>query len=114
MSARIAPAARLLGECPFPSEPEPEDDASTAAWRSRLHSHADLRPGFRHDDQLRRDGWMQAQGTIAARIEDAGLIRGRMAVSLLEDGWAAVVLWALAWIALATLAALAGRPLGVG
>jgi hypothetical protein len=94
---RHAAAARLLGECPFPS-------ADPTKWLPTLAEEY---------DQLRRDGWMAASGTLAARLEDAGL-RGRMAVSLLEDGWAAVVLWALAGVALATLAALAGRLLGAG
>jgi hypothetical protein len=92
---RHAAAARLLGR-----HPEPCCEAETPE-RTKLY------------DLGWHDGCAASRRQLAARIEAAGL-RGRMAVSLLEDGWAAVVLWALAGLALATLAALAGRLLGAG
>jgi hypothetical protein len=74
---RHAAAARLLGECPFPSAADP---------RHSTTRHQDLRrilEANRERQQIRRDGWMQAQGTLAARL--AGW-RGRLACWLLGVG----------------------------
>jgi hypothetical protein len=64
---RHAAAARLLGECPFRSA-DPTKGLPTLAEEY---------------DQLRRDGWMQAKGTLAARL--AGW-RGWLACRLLGVG----------------------------
>jgi hypothetical protein len=67
MTARHAAAARLLGECPFPSAA----DLAATEW---------MPIGARVASQHRRDGWMHAKGTLAARL--AGW-RGRLACWLL-------------------------------
>jgi hypothetical protein len=67
---RHAAAARLLGECPFPS---------TADFRAAATTSIGARVASQH----RRDGWMQAKGTLAARL--AGW-RGWLACWLLGVG----------------------------
>jgi hypothetical protein len=72
---RHAAAARLLGECPFPRPSAADIDGSTAGPSRRWSAHT--------CNQFRRDGWMQAQGTLAARL--AGW-RGWLACWLLGVG----------------------------